>query len=155
MLRWIVGVSASLLVTAGAVLLARDSAPEAVLPDAPAAEMAEADVPDTGRRVLPVIPEFTDQPPEADPLSKEQKRFNRADRNDDEIITLSELVQPRRKRYANLDLDGDGTLSFEEWAITTIDKFESADADGNGKLTRVEYATTAPKPRQSKPACSC
>ena len=154
MLRWVVGLSASLLITAGAVLLARDSAPEAVLPYAPEMETADIDVPEADRRVLPVIPEFTDEPPEADPLSKEEKRFNRADRNDDEIITLSELVQPRRKRYANLDLDGDGTLSFEEWAISSIDKFEGADADGNGKLTRAEFATTAPKPRK-KPACSC
>ena len=153
MLRWVVGICASLLFTAGAVLIARDSAPEAPMPEAPAIETADVAAADE-RRTLDVIPEFTAKPPEADPLSKEEKRFNRADLNDDEIITLSELVQPRRKRYANLDLDGDGSLSFEEWAISTIDKFEGADADRNGKLTRAEYASTAPKPRK-KPACSC
>lgn len=103
---------------------------------------------------LPVIPEIA-EPPKADPVSKEEKRFNRVDKDRDERITLSEMVHPRRNRFANLDLDGDGVLRFEEWAITTIDKFEGADADSDGILTRAEYATTAPKPRKPKPKCSC
>ena len=155
MLRWAVGICASLLFTAGAVLLARDSTPTpGGLPDAPSVEVAETEA--AGEmRVLPEIPELIEEAPRADPVTKEEKRFNRVDKNKDEIITLSELVHPRRKRYANLDLDGDGKLSFEEWAITTIDKFEGADSDGNGKLTRAEYASTAPKPRAKKPSCSC
>lgn len=92
--------------------------------------------------------------PEATPKSREQKRFDRADRDDDGKIVLEELLQPRRKSYAKLDKNGDGMLSFEEWAHTTIDKFRKADADRNGILTRSEYATTAPKPRK-KPKCSC
>ena len=92
--------------------------------------------------------------PEATPKSREEKRFNRADRNDDGTIVLGELLEPRRKRYAKLDENGDGHLSFEEWAHTTIDKFNGADANSNGQLTRAEYATTAPKPRK-KPKCSC
>ena len=151
MRRLVAGIAAGLFVTSAAVLLARDGEAEAetaILPDSPAAEAADA------VRELPVIPELG-PPPEADPVSKEEKRFNRVDKDRDELITLSELVQPRRKRFASLDLDGDGMLRFEEWAISSIDKFEGADADGSGTLTRAEYATTAPKPRKPKPACSC
>lgn len=92
--------------------------------------------------------------PSADPKSKEEKRFARADKNNDGRITLAELIEPRRKPFAKLDLNGDGKLSFEEWAVKTIDKFEDADADKNKALTAAEFATTAPK-RKPKPACSC
>ena len=90
----------------------------------------------------------------ADPKSKEEKRFARADKDEDGRITLAELVEPRRKAYAKLDLDQDGKLSFEEWAVKTIDKFKDADADESSALTPAEYATTAPKPK-AKPACAC
>ena len=92
--------------------------------------------------------------PSADPKSKEVKRFDRSDKNEDGRITLAELVEPRRKAFAKLDVDSDGRLSFEEWAAKSIDKFEGADADGNNALTRSEFATTAPKPRK-KAACAC
>lgn len=149
MRRLIAAIAAGLFVTSAAVLIARDSdeGTETVLPERPA---TDAETP----RELPVIPELA-PPPAADPVSKEEKRFNRLDKDRDEAITLSEMVQPRRAAFAKLDLDGDGTLRFEEWAIKTIDKFEAADADASGQLTREEYATTAPKPRKAKPACSC
>lgn len=152
MRRLVAGIAAGLFLTSAAVLLARDGDAEtdSVLPQVPAAETAETDT----VRDLPVIPELG-PPPKADPVSKEERRFNRVDKDGDELITLSEIVQPRRKRFANLDLDGDGMLRFEEWAISSIDKFEGADADGNGTLTRAEYATTAPKPRAPQPKCSC
>jgi len=92
--------------------------------------------------------------PEADAKSKEEKRFGRADKDDNGRISLAELVEPRRKAFAKLDLNHDGKLSFDEWAVKTIDKFEGADADDSRSLTPAEYATTAPKPRKA-PACSC
>jgi hypothetical protein len=94
------------------------------------------------------------KPPAATEKSKEEKRFARADRNDDGKIVLAELLEPRGKGYAKLDKNGDGKLSFEEWAHTTIDKFKGADANRDGQLSRAEYATTAPKPRK-KPKCGC
>ena len=90
----------------------------------------------------------------ADPKSKDQKRFARADKDEDGRITLAELVEPRRKAYAKLDLNQDGKLSFEEWAVKTIDKFTEADTDKSKALTPAEYATTAPKVKP-KPACAC
>lgn len=92
--------------------------------------------------------------PEASPKSREQKRFDRADKNKDGRIELPELLQPRRKPFAKLDKNGDGRLSFDEWAVTTIDKFRGADKDRSGILTRAEYPTTAPKPAKKK-SCSC
>jgi hypothetical protein len=92
--------------------------------------------------------------PEATPKSREEKRFDRADKNKDGKIILDELLQPRRKAYAKLDKNGDGKLSFEEWAHTTIGKFRGADSNRDNILTRAEYATTAPKPRK-KPKCKC
>ena len=92
--------------------------------------------------------------PEADPKSKEERRFNRADKDEDGRITLAEMVEPRRKAFAKLDANSDGKLSFEEWSVKTIGKFETADADKNKALNRAEYASTAPK-QKKKPARNC
>ena len=43
--------------------------------------------------------------PEADAKSKEEKRFARADKNEDGRISLAELVEPRRKAFAKLDVN--------------------------------------------------
>ena len=93
-------------------------------------------------------------PPEAAPKSREEKRFNRYDKDRDEAITRIELMASRSKDFKKLDTDGNNLLSFEEWAVKTSDKFAGADGDKNGKLTRAEFATTAPK-RRSQAACRC
>jgi hypothetical protein len=96
-------------------------------------------------------------PPSADSRTKEQKRFDRADKDKNGAVALEELFQPRRKAFARLDTNGDGRLSFEEWAVRTSKKFSEADRDRNGALTRAEFATTAPRRRapSRKPRCSC
>ena len=143
MARYLAGLVSVLLLIVGGVLLWQGRANQAravALPPPPQAEAAP----------LAPIPEA----PEATPKSREEKRFARADKDDDGKITLAELVQPRRKAFAKLDRNGDGQLSFEEWAVKTIDKFNGADSDRSRTLTPAEYATTAPKPRKKK-RCSC
>ena len=144
--RILAGVMSFLLLLTGGVLLWRGSADaEPSLPPAPEPRFA-APVPAT---LQPI-----GQAPSADPKTKEEKRFARADKDEDGKITLAELVEPRRKPFAKLDVNQDGKLSFEEWAIRTIDKYEGANDDGNGWLTPAEYASTAPK-RKAKPKCGC
>ena len=143
MARWLAGIAAVLLIITGGVLALRGRAEAPSLPPAPQPRLAAA---------VPLSP--IPNAPEADPKSKEEKRFARADQNEDGRITLAELVEPRRKAFAKLDVNSDGKLGFEEWAARTIGKFEGADGDGNKVLTPAEYATTAPKPRK-KPACGC
>ena len=145
MARFFAGVVSCFLLVTGAFLLWQGRAQEPVSPEAPPPRLAAA-----APMSLSPIPNA----PSADPKSKEEKRFARADKDENGRITLAELVEPRRKAYAKLDVNQDGKLSFEEWAVRTIDKFEDADADRNKALTAAEFATTAPK-RKSKPACSC
>lgn len=146
MSRFFAGALSALLLTTGIFFIwqGRAQQPDVIATAPPPAMLAK---PGQALAPIPVAPS-------ADPKSKEEKRFARADKNDDGRITLAELVEPRRKAYAKLDVNGDGKLSFEEWAIKTIDKFEDADADKDKGLTPAEYATTAPK-RRAKPACSC
>jgi hypothetical protein len=146
MARILAGVTAFFLLLTGGVLIWQGKAEEPTIAPAPNPRLAAIPGPTT----LSPIPAA----PVADAKSKEEKRFARADKDDNGRITLAELVEPRRKAFAKLDRNQDGRLSFEEWAVRTIDKFEGADADGSKWLTPAEYATTAPKPR-SKPACSC
>ncbi len=146
MRRMLAGSAATLLLVTGAVLIWQGRAESPPMPAAPTPRLASAMAPVSLAR----IPDA----PSADPKSKEEKRFARADKDEDGRITLAELVEPRRKAYAKLDLNQDGKLSFEEWAVKTIDKFGDADADKNRALTPAEYATTAPK-RKAKPACAC
>ena len=148
MARYFAGVVTTFLLLTGAFLLWKSNAESrSDLPPAPPPRLAI----NQGAAIeLAAIPEA----PGADPKSKEEKRFDRADKDDDGRITLAELTEPRRKPFAKLDLNHDGRLSFEEWAVKTIDKFKDADANGNGGLTREEYATTAPKPAKKK-KCAC
>ncbi|WP_037501516.1 EF-hand domain-containing protein [Sphingomonas jaspsi] len=147
MLRYVAGAASVFLLMIGGLLFWQGRAETTPMPTAPAARFAAAP---SQPLTLKPIPDA----PSADPKSKEEKRFARADKNEDGRITLAELVEPRRKPFAKLDLDHDGKLSFEEWAVRTIDKFNDADADKSKSLTPAEYSTTAPK-RKAKPACSC
>lgn len=146
MARILAGVAAFFLLLTGVLLIWQGRAEEPTIPPAPNPRLAAI----PGPMALSRLPAA----PEADAKSKEEKRFARADKDENGRITLAELAEPRRKAFAKLDLDQDGRLSFEEWAVKTIDKFEGADADDSKWLTPAEYATTAPKPRK-KPACSC
>lgn len=92
--------------------------------------------------------------PQATEQTKEQRRFDRLDRNRDGRITRTEMLAPRAAAFRKLDADGNNLLSFEEWAVATSNKFKGADRNGDGQLDRPEYATTKPKPRV-QPACKC
>ena len=92
--------------------------------------------------------------PEASEATREEKRFNRLDRNRDNLISRSEALSPRVAAFRKLDTDHNNLLSFEEWAVATSNKFKGADANGDGQLTRPEFATTKPKVPK-KPACRC
>ena len=144
--RILAGIAAFLLLITGATLMWRGSAQEPGVPPPPGPRFAAA---------APATLAPIGQVPSADPLSKEQKRFARVDKNEDGRISLAELVEPRRKTFSRLDVNQDGKLGFEEWAVKTIDKFEGADADKNAALSAAEYAATAPKPKAKKPACAC
>lgn len=81
------------------------------------------------------------------PKTREEKRFARADRDDNGLISEEEYLHNRRRNFDRLDVDGDGRLSFREYARSGIDKFAGADANGDGVLDAEEFATLAPKPR--------
>ena len=144
MARTISGLVSCLLIIIGAVLLWQGRADKANAVPMPPPPQATPSA-------LTPLP----APPESTPKSREQKRFARADKDDDGRITAAELYEPRRKAFAKLDVNGNGVLSFEEWAVKTIGKFDGADRDRSGWLTPAEYATTAPPPPKRKARCSC
>ena len=92
--------------------------------------------------------------PEADDATREEKRFNRIDRDRNNTISRTEILQPRVAAFKKLDTDRNNLLSFEEWAVATTNKFKGADANGDATLTRQEFATTRPKTAK-RPACRC
>ena len=142
MLRFFAGVaSALLLVAAGFFIWKSRAERETIVPEAPVAGTES-----------PLRLAALGEPPAASPKSREEKRFARADKDDDGRITAAELLEPRRKAFARLDANGDGRLAFEEWAVKTTGKFTAADADRNGALTPAEYETTKP-PAKRKCAC--
>jgi hypothetical protein len=146
MWRFLAGAAACFLFMTGAFLLWQGRAEEA--PSLPAAPP-----PRTAGSSLVATPAVL-RAPEATPKSREQKRFGRADKDDDGRISRAELLEPRRKAFAKLDSNGNGSLSFEEWAVKTLDKFGDADKDRSGWLTAAEYASTAPPPPKKK-RCAC
>jgi hypothetical protein len=143
------GASMLLLVTAGFFLWQSYAETGDPLPSAPRVAPARAvSLP----RLSGVGRQEEDSPAKA--RSKEEKRFNRADRDKDGRITLAEMLQPRRKAFDKLDTNHDGKLSFEEWTARTAEKFAKADSDRNGWLSRAEFATTKRKTK-AKAKCAC
>jgi hypothetical protein len=121
----------------------------AELPQAPLASSTIETLPDeTGEGLRGPAP------PEVDEVTREQRRFDRLDRNRDDRIDRNEMLVPRVPAFRKLDKDGNNLLSFEEWAVVTSDRFHESDADRNGSLDRAEFAKTKPK-RKPKPKCDC
>jgi hypothetical protein len=151
MLRYIAGaVSALLLIAAGIFLWKSSAQAENPIPPAPEPKQAASIFAQAGRE----DPPRPLRAPAASEKSKEEKRFARADKDDDGRITLAELYEPRRKAFAKADANGDGRLTFEEWASSTAEKFAKADSNRDGALTPREYETTKPKTK-AKPKCRC
>jgi hypothetical protein len=145
MWRYVAGsVAALLLITAGIVLSNGSARPISPLVGAPAqaGQVADED------EALP------DTIPEAGAKTREEKRFNRYDKDRDGAVTREEYIVSRRKAYAKLDINHDGQLSFDEWATKTTTKFADADKDKSGAMNAAEFATTAPKrSARAKPKC--
>jgi hypothetical protein len=134
-----------LLIAAGMTFQAMRSPPAATLAAMPAAA-AETATPD-GQATSPAVPE-------ALPATREQKRFDRYDKDRNGSVTRDEYLMARRKAFAKLDVDNNGTLSFDEWAVKAETKFALADKDKSGTMNATEFATTAVK-RKSKPRPNC
>jgi len=145
MWRYLAGAAAGvLLVVAGMTLQAMRSPPAPRLAAMPAVGSAPA--PDASA-TLPAVPE-------ALPATREQKRFDRYDKDRNGSVTRDEYLLSRRKAFAKLDVDGNGTLSFDEWATKAEAKFAVADKDKSGSLNAAEFATTAVK-RKPHPRPDC
>src|SRR4051794_28260420 len=139
-LRFSAGAASALLLAGAGVFIWSSRAQQdvAILPSAPTADAAGAGAgADSGSPATP---------PSADDRTREQRRFDRADRDNDGRVTLVELTYPRQRAFVRLDTNHDGRLSFEEWAVRTLTKYSTADANRDGALSRDEFATTAPHP---------
>ncbi len=93
-------------------------------------------------------------PPQASEQSREQRRFDRLDRDRDGRITGNEMLAPRAGAFRKLDADGNNLLTFQEWSVRTSSRFKGADGNRDGALTREEFARTKPKPGK-QPNCRC
>lgn len=148
MLRFFAGVvSALLLVTAGLVVYRGWAADDPILAAAPLPRLAPEQPVQYG-----VLEEVA--VPKAPAKTREERRFDRYDKDRNDAITREEYLVSRRKAFAKLDVNGDGRLGFEEWAIRTTTKFETADANRSGTMSRAEFATTAVK-RRAPPKTRC
>ncbi len=115
----------------GAVLPAVDAAPDLALQE----EMAALDLAEPAR-----------------PKTREEKRFARADRNDDGAISQAEFLATRRRNFDRLDANGDGVLAFEEYAAEGIRRFADVDRNGDRRLDPAEFALTARPPKTATAA---
>ena len=145
MWRYLIGAVAALALAGAGVLFFRgDARPGSVLPVMSSAGQTSA-VADTP---LP------DKAPEATERTREQKRFDRYDKDRDGKVTREEYLAARRKAFAKLDTNHDGQLSFDEWATKAEAKFAVADADHSGAMTSAEFAATATK-RSTRARVKC
>jgi hypothetical protein len=129
------GAAVAAMAGAGLLLMRGNAAPQPLLPAAPLQAQAQPTVPVADDALVP----------EATPATREQKRFNRYDKDRDGQVTRDEYLAARRRAFAKLDTNGDGRLSFDEWAIKATTKFAGADRDHSGAMNAAEFATTAVK----------
>lgn len=106
MLRFLAGgLGALLLVTGGLWLWQTQAYEETPIPAMP----PPATVPDKLPEASPGAPAFgpaPPTPPEAPKTSREEVRFDRYDRNRDELISTLEMMGSRTKAFKSLDKDG-------------------------------------------------
>lgn len=140
------GLGALLLVVAGLTWWSGWADGEAALPPVGSLPPEPLDEADLVGEAPPAVPE-------ARQATREERRFNRYDRDRDGRISRVEMMSSRTAAFRKLDTDGNNLLSFEEWAVATSDRFAGADADRSNWLSRAEFATTARSPTRSKCAC--
>ena len=140
MWRYLAGGAAALLMVAVGVLIfnarARSDTGVAVQP------LAAAPPPQAAGPADEPLP---DSVPEATERTREQKRFDRYDKDRDGTVTREEYLAQRRKTYAKLDLNHDGVLQFDEWSAKIQGKFAHADRDHSNGMNPAEFASTAVK----------
>lgn len=143
MLRFAAGVGSALLIIAAACLIwiGRDGS-LSLLPPTPAPI-------DAALRFADVV-----APPEASERTREEKRFDRYDKDRNGGVSRDEYLGARRKAFVKFDADKDGKLSFEEYATKTVVKFSGADKDHTGVLTPAEFLATRVVRTASKTKCA-
>ena len=143
------GAAALLMVAVGVLVFNARARTDVVLPPRPlfAADGQPAQTTPAGTPLPDTVPEATER-------TREQKRFDRYDKDRDGKVTREEYLMARHKAFAKLDTNHDGMLSFDEWAIKAETKFATADKDKSGVLTPAEFATTAVK-RKPKKRVNC
>lgn len=143
MWRYLGGAASMLVLMGVAFFLVRGMAASQVpLPDAPPEATGQ-----TSSRAL--------KAPAADEATKEEKRFNRTDKDKNGAIARAEFLLTRQRAFARLDANGDGTVSFEEYAAKTAQKFSKADSNKSGTLDRQEFATTRVVRKAKPPRVDC
>ncbi|MBC7987672.1 MAG: hypothetical protein H7X93_13545 [Sphingomonadaceae bacterium] len=151
--RFLAGVASALLLVLGGLMWGRsadDGGERAIA----AASVAPVSVDELGNMASPGIGPAPPEPPQSTPQTREEQRFARYDRDEDDAITRREMMGSRTAAFRRLDTDRDNYLTFEEWAVATGERFAGADRDGSGALTRAEFATTR-QSSSSRPACRC
>jgi hypothetical protein len=153
MWRYLAGAASALvLMTAGFFLMRSMAEPPGPIPEAPTAESKAPKSEDP--LASPMRFANKGAPPTATEFSKEEKRFNRYDKDKNGAVAKEEYFLSRRKAYAKLDVNSDGVLSFNEYAVKTLTKFTKADGDKSGGLNRGEFSTTRVI-RKEKPKLKC
>ncbi len=153
MRRFLGGAVGALLLASAGLWLWQGQAEENAIPAAPPPPALVEGLPEAGTGA-PAFGAAPPTPPEAPKTSREEQRFNRYDRNRDEIISRLEMMGSRTKAFKTLDKDGNNLLTFEEWAAATGERFAGADGNRDKLLTRKEFAATRPK-NAGKPGCRC
>src|SRR3546814_13648772 len=132
MWRMLAGGGAVLLLGMAGLFLFGSRAAAPLLPPAPPLEAIAAPAP------LP------SKAPEASEKTREQKRFDRYDKDRDDLITRAELLAPRRNADATLATDHDRRLCSAEWCVHTSHNY-SRDAPATpGKRARARLPPNHP-----------
>ncbi|MHB9878743.1 histidine kinase [Pacificimonas sp. ICDLI1SI03] len=91
--------------------------------------------------------------PKADPALREQRRFNRNDRDKDGVVAKEEYLHSRQRSFDKMDENGDGHIDFTEYSVKQRERFDNSDCDSSRTLTPAEFASTATRKDAPEPDC--
>lgn len=123
--RMLIGGVAASLMKGGGLLVRQGMANQpSIIPAPPSPAVISDKLPGAGANATVCGP-APPTSPGSPKTSREEMRFNRYDRDKDELVSRLEMMSSQTKAFKTLDTDSNNLLMFEEWAPPIVSALQA------------------------------